>query len=137
EIAPSLYAADFWKLGEQIDALLDAGTRVFHFDVCDGHFVPPVTIGPIVPDSIAPRIHDRGGLLDVHLMVTEPERHFESVAAAGGDSVTFHYEAVDQHRRAVESARRLGLGVGIAFNPESEPEDVAEAPQTPLTSCSA
>ncbi len=126
EVAPSLYAADFWNLGAQIEALLDAGTRIFHFDVGDGHFVPPVTIGPIVIESIAPRVHARGALIDVHLMVAEPERHFAAVAAAGGDSVTFHYEAVDEPQRAVAAARALGLGAGIAFNPETEPEAVAE-----------
>ncbi len=126
EVAPSLYAADFWHLGAQIEALLDAGTRVFHFDVGDGQFVPPVTIGPIVIESIAPRIHERGALIDVHLMVTGPERHFEAVAAAGGDSVTFHYEAVDEPEGVVAAARSLALGAGIAFNPETEPEAVAE-----------
>jgi len=126
EVAPSLYAADFWNLGAQIDALLDAGTRIFHFDVGDGHFVPPVTIGPIVIESIAPRVHEGGALIDVHLMATEPERHFDAVAAAGGDSVTFHYEVVHKPQRAIAAARELGLGAGIAFNPETEPEAVAE-----------
>ena len=126
EVAPSLYAGDFWNLGAQIDALLDAGTRIFHFDVGDGHFVPPVTIGPIVIESIAPRVHERGALIDVHLMVTRPESHVEAVAAAGGDSVTFHYEAVDEPEGVVEAARSLRLGAGIAFNPETEPEAVAE-----------
>ena len=64
------------RLGEQIEALLDAGCRIFHFDVGDGHFVPPVTIGPIVLRSIAPMIHDAGGVLDCHLMVTDPAHHF-------------------------------------------------------------
>ena len=95
EVEPSLYGADFSRLGEQIDALLDAGCRVFHFDVGDGHFVEPITIGPIVLQSISPRIHARGGALDVHLMVERPAKYFEAIAAAGGDSVTFHFEAVD------------------------------------------
>ena len=72
EIAPSLYAADFTRLGEQIDALLAAGCRVFHFDVGDGHFIPPVTIGPVVLRSIAPMIHAAGGVIDCHLMVERP-----------------------------------------------------------------
>ena len=119
EIEPSLYAADFARLGEQIEELLAAGARVFHFDVGDGRFVEPVTIGPIVLESIAPLIAVRGGTLDCHLMVVEPERHFAQIAGAGGDSVTFHLEATDDPARAVELARELGLGVGLAFNPES------------------
>ena len=127
EIEPSLYAADFARLGEQIDVLLDAGCRVFHFDMGDGHFVEPVTIGPVVLRSIAPRVHERGGVLDCHLMVDNPLRHFPQIAAAGGDSVTFHYEVVDDVPATIAAARAHGLQVGVAFNPESEPEDVARA----------
>jgi ribulose-phosphate 3-epimerase len=125
EIEPSIYAADFARLGEQLETLLDAGVRVFHFDVGDGHFVEPVTIGPIVLEAIAPLVHDRGGALDCHLMVDNPLRHFPQIAGAGGDSVTFHYEVVDDVPGTIEAARGHGLGVGVAFNPESEPEAVA------------
>ena len=127
EIAPSLYAADFWNLGAQIDALLDAGVRVFHYDVGDGHFVPPVTIGPIVLESIAGPLHERGATIDCHLMVEAPERHFEQIAAAGGDSVTVHYEAVRDLAAASAAARRRGLGFGVAFNPETAPDEAAVA----------
>src|SRR3954453_1691512 len=126
EIEPSLYAADFTRLGEQIDVLLGAGCRVFHFDVGDGHFVEPITIGPIVLSSISDRIHRPGGVVDVHLMVEEPAKHFRAVAAAGGDSVTFHYEAVDDVPGTARAARGEGVGAGIAFNPETEPEHVAD-----------
>ena len=125
EIEPSLYAADFARLGEQIDILLDGGCRVFHFDVGDGHFVEPVTIGPVVLRSIAPRVHERGGVLDCHLMVDNPTRHFPQIAAAGGDSATFHYEVVEDVPATIAAAREHGLQVGVAFNPESAPEDVA------------
>jgi ribulose-phosphate 3-epimerase len=125
EVEPSLYGADFARLGEQIEALLDAGCRVYHFDVGDGHFVEPVTMGPIVLQSISPLVHERGGVLDVHLMVENPAKYFEPVAKAGGDSVTFHYEAVDDVRGTVATAHRAGLQAGVAFNPESEPEEVA------------
>lgn len=125
EIEPSLYAADFARVGEQIDLLLDAGCRVFHFDVGDGHFVEPITIGPVVLRSIAPRVHARGGVLDCHLMVDNPLRHFPQIAAAGGDSATFHYEVVDDVPATIAAARAHGLEAGVAFNPESEPEDVA------------
>ena len=125
EVEPSLYGADFSRLGEQIEALLDAGCRVFHFDVGDGHFVEPVTMGPIVLQSIAPLVHQPGAALDVHLMVERPAKYFEAVAKAGGDSVTFHFEAVGDVPETVAAARGQGLQVGVAFNPESDPEDVA------------
>jgi ribulose-phosphate 3-epimerase len=125
EVEPSLYGADFARLGEQIDALLEADCRVFHFDVGDGHFVEPITMGPIVLESIAPLIHERGGAIDVHLMTEEPAKYFEPVAAAAGDSVTFHFEAATDVAATVRAARGHGLQVGIAFNPESEPEAVA------------
>ena len=125
EIEPSIYAADFAHLGEQLEVLMRAGARVFHFDVGDGHFVPPITIGPIVLQSIAPEVHRLEGVLDCHLMVAEPERQFESVKEAGGDSVTFHYEAVFDVAGTIRAARQHELQVGIAFNPETEPETVA------------
>jgi ribulose-phosphate 3-epimerase len=125
EVEPSLYGADFAHLGDQVDALLDAGCRVFHFDVGDGHFVEPITMGPIVLQSIAPRVHERGGAMDVHLMVESPAKYFEPVAKAGGDSVTFHVEAVDDVPATIAAARESGLQAGIAFNPETAPDDVA------------
>src|SRR5712692_7137758 len=124
EIEPSLYAADFSRLGEEVEILLRAGVRVFHFDVGDGHFIEPVTIGPIVLQSIAPMVHAMGGVIDCHLMVDNPLRHFPQVAEAGGDSATFHYEAVEDVPGTIAAAREHGLQVGVAFNPESEPEDV-------------
>ena len=128
EIEPSLYAADFSRLGEQLEALLRSGARVFHFDVGDGHFVPPVTIGPIVLESISPLVHRMGGVLDCHLMVESPERHIPAIAQAGGDSVTVHYEAcAGDPSGALSLAREHGLGAGVAFNPETEPEPVAAA----------
>jgi len=129
EIEPSLYAADFWRLGDQIEHLLHAGARIFHFDVGDGHFVPPVTIGPVVIRSIAPRIHAEGGRIDCHLMVSNPARHFQELAESGADSVTFHVEAVDDVAGVIAQAREHGLAVGIAFNPETPVEVAAEAAQ--------
>ncbi|MBW3592323.1 MAG: ribulose-phosphate 3-epimerase [Actinobacteria bacterium] len=119
EVEPSIYAADFSRLGEQLDHLLNAGARVFHFDIGDGHFVEPVTIGPIVLQAIAPMIHARGGVVDCHLMVDNPERHFKQIADAGGDSVTFHVEVSRDPASTVALAREFGLGVGVAFNPET------------------
>jgi ribulose-phosphate 3-epimerase len=125
EIEPSLYAADFARLGEQIEGLLAAGCRIFHFDVGDGHFIPPVTIGPVVLRSIAPLVHDAGGVLDCHLMVDDPAHHFEEIAQSGGDSVTFHVEATDDPAGVAEQARSHGLAVGVVFNPETSPEAAA------------
>jgi ribulose-phosphate 3-epimerase len=92
EVEPSIYAADFAQLAQQLEATLDAGVRVFHFDVGDGHFVEPITTGPIVLEAIAGLVHERGAVLDCHLMVDNPERHIPQMAKAGGDSVTFHVE---------------------------------------------
>ena len=125
EVEPSLYAADFMRLGTQIETLLGAGAKVFHFDVGDGHFVPPVTIGPVVLRSIAPAIHAAGGVVDCHLMVDDPEHHFEEIAASGGDSVTFHVEATSDPAGVAAAARACGLGVGVAFNPDTSPKDAA------------
>ena len=126
EVEPSLYAADFAHLGDQIDLLLRAGARVFHFDVGDGHFVEPITIGPIVLQSIAPLIHSfDGAAVDCHLMVDDPIKHFPQIVQAGGDSVTFHYEVVDDVPATISVARELGLQVGVAFNPGTDPVAVA------------
>ena len=127
EIEPSLYASDFSQLGVQLEALHTAGARVFHFDVGDGHFIPEITIGPVVLASISPLVRGWGARLDCHLMVAEPERHFEAIAKAGGDSVTFHVEVVDEPARVTAAARGLGLGVGIALNPETDVDEAVGA----------
>ena len=127
EVEPSLYAADFAHLGEQIEVLLRAGARIFHFDIGDGHFVQPVTIGPIVLQSIAPIIHEAGGHVDCHLMTEFPERHFAAVAQAGGDSVTVHYEACDDLPAVVRAARAQNLQIGLAFKPETSAAYAAQA----------
>ena len=127
EIEPSLYAADFLRLGDQISALIDAGARIFHVDVGDGRFIPPVTIGPVVVQSIAPLVHEAGGRVDCHLMVEDPAGQLAQIAAAGGDSATFHLEAVRDPAAVIAQARDAGLGVGLAFNPETPVEAAAEA----------
>ena len=127
EVEPSLYAADFRRLGEQVDELLAAGCSIFHFDCGDGHFVPPVTIGPVVLRSIAPGIHAAGGVLDCHLMVTDPVHHFEEFAASGADSVTFHVEVASDPGAVADAARAHGLSVGVVFNPGTSPRMAAAA----------
>ena len=136
EIEPSIYASDFSRLGEQLGALCGAGAKVFHFDVGDGHFIPEITVGPVVAASISPLVRGWGARLDCHLMVREPEKHFEAIAKAGGDSVTFHVEVCDKPGRAVAHARSLGLGVGVAVNPDTPVEDaVAAADGADLVLC--
>jgi ribulose-phosphate 3-epimerase len=130
EVEPSLYGANFARLGDQVVALLAAGCRVFHFDVGDGHFIEPVTMGPIVLKDIAPLVRARGGAMDVHLMVESPAKYFGPVREAGGDSVTFHYEAVDDVPATIEAAHDEGLQAGVAFNPETSPDDVAQVAGT-------
>jgi ribulose-phosphate 3-epimerase len=127
EVEPSLYAADFAHLGDQIDVLLRAGVRIFHFDVGDGHFVEPITIGPIVLQSISEQIHDAGARVDCHLMTEHPEKHFGAIAEAGGDSVTVHYEACDDLPAVVRAARAHELQVGLAFKPETSAAYAAHA----------
>jgi ribulose-phosphate 3-epimerase len=127
EVEPSLYAADFARLGEHVDELLAAEVRIFHFDVGDGHFIPPITMGPVVLQSIAPRVHAAGGVLDCHLMVESPERHFVQFREAGADSVTVHFEVCRDLSAAVGLAREQGLQVGLVFNPETAVEPAADA----------
>jgi ribulose-phosphate 3-epimerase len=127
EVEPSLYAADFSQLGHQVEILLGCGARIFHFDIGDAHFVEPVTAGPVVLQSIAPLVHREGGALDCHLMVDDPEHHFGALQSAGADSVTFHFEAVDDPPALAAKARERGFQVGLAFKPETSVEDVLPA----------
>ncbi|HEX5928647.1 MAG TPA: ribulose-phosphate 3-epimerase [Solirubrobacterales bacterium] len=125
-VAPSILSADMSRLGSQIEEVMDAGARVIHFDVMDGHFVPPITIGPLVLGAIADQVHAAGGVVDVHLMIANPERQIPEFAKAGADSITFHYEATPHANRLLHSIRELGCGAGVAINPATPPEGVAE-----------
>jgi ribulose-phosphate 3-epimerase len=127
EVEPSLYGADFSRLGDEVEALLGAGCRVFHYDVGDGHFVPPITTGPIVLQWIAPHVHQAGAVLDCHLMVDSPEKHIPQFAQAGADSVTVHFETCPDLPGVAALAREHELGVGMAFNPETGAEEAAAA----------
>jgi ribulose-phosphate 3-epimerase len=123
-VLPSILAADFARLGEQVDLVMDAGARVIHVDVMDGHFVPPISIGPLHVAALRELVHGRGGVLDVHLMVERPERRVDEFAAAGADSLIVHWEATPHVHYALKAAREAGLHAGLAINPGTPPEAV-------------
>jgi ribulose-phosphate 3-epimerase len=127
-IAPSILSADFARLGSQVSDVMDAGARLIHVDVMDGHFVPPITIGPLVAGSIADQVHAGGGALDVHLMIERPEQQIAEFAAAGADCITIHAEATAHLNRTLGAIRELGCLAGVAINPGTPVGAVSELP---------
>lgn len=123
-IAPSILSADFARLGAQVDEVMDAGARVIHMDVMDGHFVPPITFGPLVVDALSERVHAAGAIADVHLMIERPERQIDAFASAGADVITIHYEATPNVHYTLAAIRDKGCLAGLAINPGTPAEAV-------------
>ncbi|HVC83853.1 MAG TPA: ribulose-phosphate 3-epimerase [Solirubrobacteraceae bacterium] len=118
-VAPSILSADFDRLGEQVQEVLDAGARVIHVDVMDGHFVPPITMGPLVVAALRERIGAAGALLEVHLMIEQPERQIAEFARSGADLITVHAEATPHIDYALSLIRDAGLAAGLAVCPST------------------
>mgnify|MGYP002402063560 CR=1 FL=1 len=116
-VAPSILAADFARLGSQVDEVLAAGARVIHVDVMDGHFVPPITFGALIVGALADQVHGAGGIIDVHLMIERPERHVDEFARAGADNITVHAEATPHLHYALSQIREAGCTAGAAICP--------------------
>ena len=114
-VAPSLLSCSFEKMGEEIAAVREAGADWLHFDVMDGHFVPNISVGPLGVQAARRAAPDM--VLDVHLMIADPDRYIEAFADAGADILTVHVEAPTHIHRTLERIRALGLGVGLTLNP--------------------
>ncbi|NOZ24098.1 MAG: ribulose-phosphate 3-epimerase [Planctomycetes bacterium] len=123
KISPSLLSADMSKLGEDVRRLQDAGADMLHVDVMDGHFVPNITIGPFVVEAIR---KIAAIPLDVHLMITDPDKYLEPFADAGSDHITFHIEAVEEAGGLIKEIQSKNITAGICVSPDTPAEALAD-----------
>jgi ribulose-phosphate 3-epimerase len=125
-VAPSILSSDFAHLGQQVAEVMDAGARVIHCDVMDGHFVPPITLGPLVVGSLADQVHSAGGILDVHLMIERPEHQIKEFAKAGADMISIHWEATPHVHYTLKAVREAGCMSGLALTPATPAEAIVD-----------
>lgn len=123
QIAPSVLAADFTQLGAQVAQVSAAGADLIHIDVMDGHFVPNITMGPLVVAAIK---RATTVPLDVHLMITDPDRYLETFAQAGAGTLSVHVEACVHLHRTLSRIRQLGMRAGVAINPATPLDAIGE-----------
>ena len=121
KIAPSILAANFAKLAEEVIEVEQAGAQLIHIDVMDGHFVPNITMGPIVVEALRPVTKLP---LDVHLMIENPDNYIESFAKAGADYITVHVEACPHLHRTIQLIRSFGVKPGVVLNPHTQIESI-------------
>ena len=123
QIAPSILAADFTRLGDEVQQAQDAGADLIHIDIMDGRFVPNITMGPLVVEAVArvARIP-----LDVHLMIVEPERYIQRFADSGAHAISVHVEACPHLHRALAQVREAGCQAGVALNPHTPARSLGE-----------
>jgi ribulose-phosphate 3-epimerase len=125
-VAPSILSADFSHLADDVETVINAGARVIHVDVMDGHFVPNITIGPLAVAALQPLVHGAGALFDVHLMIEHPERYVDAFAAAGANLISVHQEACPHLHRVLGQIRESGAAAGVALNPATPVETLAD-----------
>jgi ribulose-phosphate 3-epimerase len=126
QINPSILSADFARLGEQVGEVLAAGAQVIHVDVMDGHFVPPITFGPVAVSALSDQVHEAGAKIDVHLMIERPEQHIADFLSAGADSITIHFEATPHVQYALALIRDGGASAGLAMCPATPASVLAD-----------